>query len=77
MCSPLSAVLACFFESGPFQGILPPQSAYFRYIDNSLLIYPRKTTLAELVDKLKVQRMTESTYETKKKKNYYYSSMPC
>ena len=56
MGSPLSGVLACLFleklESGPFKSIIPKNSTYLRYIDDVLLIYPRRTKIPELVGKL-------------------------
>ena len=56
MGSPLSGVLACLFleflEAGPFQYLLPPNSHYFRYIDDTLLIHPDHLNLPTLVDNL-------------------------
>lgn len=56
-----SGNLACLFilvvEVGTFQSIFPKQLTYSKYNDNAVLLYPRKTTLADVVDKLnKVER---------------------
>ena len=68
MGSPLSGVLACLFletlEAGPFRQILPTNSTYFRYIDDALIIYPRRTNLETLTAKLnQVEDTIEFTHE--------------
>ena len=68
MGSPISPVLAClyleFLESESFNKILPRTSTYLRYIDDVLLIYPRRTKLEELVNKLNnVEPSIKFTYE--------------
>ena len=37
-----------FLESGPFKYIIPSNSNYFRYIENSLLIYPQELVLVKI-----------------------------
>lgn len=68
MGSPLSGMMACIFleflESGSSQNILPKQWTPFRYIDDTLLIYPRDTVLPDLAHKLnKIEHTIEFTYE--------------
>ena len=68
MGSPISPVLAClyleFLESGSFNKILPRTATYLRYIDDVLLLYPRRTKLEELVNKLNnVEPSIKFTYE--------------
>ena len=49
MGSPLSGVFARLFlemlEAGPLHKIFPANTTYFRYIDDALIIYPRRTKL--------------------------------
>lgn len=49
---PFSELVACVFlefrESGHLQIILSKQSAYFKYINDTLLIYHRDTDLPNL-----------------------------
>ena len=77
MGSPISPVLAClyleFLESGPFKKILPKTSTYLRYIDDVLIIYPRRTKLEELVNKLNnVEPSIKFTYELENDNNLPY-----
>ena len=69
MGSPLSGVLACLYleilESGPFQQILPQNSYYFRYIDDTLLIHDKHLVIPTLISKLNsVEPSINFTYET-------------
>ena len=71
MGSPLSGVLACLFleklESGPFKSIIPRNSTYLRYIDDILLIHPRRTKIPELVSKLNsIEKSIQFTHELEK-----------
>ena len=74
MGSPISPVLAClyleFLESGSFNKILPRTSTYLRYIDDVLIIYPRRTKIDELVNKLNnVEPSIKFTYELENNNN--------
>ena len=68
MGSPLSGVLACiyleFLESCPFKYIIPNTACYFRYIDDTLLIYPQDLDLHSITEKLNnVELSIKFTYE--------------
>ena len=68
MGSPLSGVLACLFleslEKGPFKPIIPRNSIYLRYIDDVLLIHPRRTKIPDLVNELnRIEPSIQFTYE--------------
>lgn len=58
--SPLSEGFACIFleflESCPFHKIIHKESAYSRYIDDTLLIYNHEANLSDLVYKLKKKK---------------------
>lgn len=55
------------------------KSTYFQYSDEALLTYPCKTTLLDLVDKLKIESILEFTYKTEINKQtiHYLSSISC
>ena len=56
MGSPLSGLLAClyleFLEAGPFKYIIPKDAQYFRYIDDTLIIYPSKINITKITNRL-------------------------
>ena len=68
MGSPLSGALACLYletlEAGPFQEILPKNSIYLRYIDDTLLICPTRTNIETLTERLNnVDETIQFTFE--------------
>ena len=56
MGSPLSAVMACLFmetlESGPIKEIIGRHTSWFRYVDDTLVILPRRTDVNLLLTRL-------------------------
>ena len=68
MGSPLSGALACIFlktlECGAFKSIIPKNSVYLRYIDDVLLIHPRRTEIPNLTLQLnKIEPTIQFTFE--------------
>lgn len=68
MGSPLSGAIAClyleFLEDGPLKNILPKNSTYLRYIDDTLLICPTRTDVKKLSDNLNnIDNNIQFTYE--------------
>ena len=68
MGSPLSGVIACLFleflEAGPFKNILPKNSTFLRYIDDTILICNNRENLISLVERLnEVEPSIEFTLE--------------
>ena len=71
MGSPLSAVLANLFmetlEAGPFKDIIPNTITYLRYVDDILIISPRRFDLKSLQEKLNsVEPSIQFTLEEEK-----------
>ena len=69
MGSPISAVLANLFmesmEVGPYANIIPPNVTWLRYVDDVLLIAPRRLSIKQLQDKInEVEESIQFTLES-------------
>ena len=68
MGSPLSGALACLYleilEAGPIKEILPKNCTYLRYIDDTLVICPKRTKTNDLLNKLNnIDQNIQFTFE--------------